>query len=114
MKLYCTYCTGIFLSTLIGFTTVWPCSAEVASEKQTTAVDVASPVLTAQAPPVQLVTTPSLVTTAPDTDASSAATPPLVPLSGYLKQHKHHLLLSILKQEFNSPIHTITTNNRDY
>jgi hypothetical protein len=109
MKLYCT---GIFLSALVGFTTAWPCSAEVASEKQTSAVDVASPVLTAQAPPVQLVTTSSSVSTAPETDASTA--PPLVPLSGYIKQHKHHPLLSILKQEFNSPIHTITTNNKDF
>jgi len=36
-----------------------------------------------------------------------------IQLSGYVKHHKHPFL-SLLKQEFNSPIHAITTNNKDF
>ena len=105
MKLYWT---GILLCATATVSASSPCFAESTNEQQSTA----APIVTALAPADQIITTqPSAVTTEPSSD--SGVPLKLVPLSGYVKQHKHPFL-SLLKQEFNSPIHTITTNNRDY
>jgi|SRR5277367_6993418 len=109
MKLYWT---GILLCATATVSASLPCSAESNTEQQSTAVEVNAPVVTALATTDPIITTQSSAVT---TESSSDSGVPenLVPLAGYVKQHKHPFL-SLLKQEFNSPIHTITTNSRDY
>ncbi len=109
MKLYWA---GILLCATATVSASFPCSAET-SDEQSTAAEVNAPIVTALAPTDQIITTQSSAVAAESTPDSGVASN-VVPLAGYVKQHKQHPFLSLLKQEFNSPIHTITTNNRDY
>jgi hypothetical protein len=104
MKLYWT---GVLLCATATVSASFPCSAESTTELQSTAVEVNAPIVTALAPADPIITTqPAAVTTESSSDSA-------VPLSGYVKQHKHPFL-ALLKQEFNSPIHTISTNSKNY
>ena len=110
MKLYWT---GILLCATATVSASFPCSAETTDEQQSTVVELKAPIVATLAPTEQIITTQSSVLAAESTSDSGVPSN-VVPLAGYVKQHKHHPFLSLLKQEFNSPIHTITTNNRDY
>jgi hypothetical protein len=124
-------CTGILFCAALSVTTVWSyrAAAESVSEPTTTvAAETTAPVITAQAPPAAIVTSetppaPIVTTEAPPAPIVTAQAPAAqlvtaptsdgIQLAGYVKHH-HNPFLAALKKEFDSPIHTITTNNRNF
>jgi hypothetical protein len=110
-------CMGTLLSAVAAVTTAWPCLAasEGSSEPAATVVpDSTAPLIATHTPAVELVTTatPSSAALVESAPAPLAESNPL-PLSGYVK-HRHHPFLALLRKEFDSPVHAITTNNRNF